>query len=107
MRRARLPRFEAANIADNLALVAVVSRIADRSGVTTAQVALAWVLSRGDDIVPIPGSDRLSYLEDNVAAAGLTLSAEDLDELGTAFRPGAAAGARYDADAMSHLDVDR
>ena len=89
------PRFQGENFARNLALVEKVSELAKENGCTAAQVALAWVLAQGDDIVPIPGTKRRKYLEQNIAAADLSLSAADLAALDAAFPPNAAAGARY------------
>ena len=68
-------------------------------------MALAWVLTQGDDIVPIPGTKRTKYLEENVAAAAVTLSAADLEELEDAFAPGATAGTRYPEAAMKALNL--
>ena len=65
----------------NLAIVDVVRRVAERRDATPAQVAIAWVLSRGEHVLPIPGTKRLRYLEENVAAAALELTSDDLDEL--------------------------
>jgi len=91
IRRRAQPRFQGANLDHNLHLVEVVKRIAERHGCTPGQVALAWVLGRGDDVVPIPGTRRRRYLEENVAAARVQLDHEDEVILGS-FR---AAGARY------------
>ena len=93
--RRRGPRFQEENLQHNLQLVAVVEEIAEEKGVTPSQVALAWVLGRGDDIVPIPGTKRRSYLEENAAAAELELAADDLERLEQAFPPGVASGDRY------------
>jgi aryl-alcohol dehydrogenase-like predicted oxidoreductase len=90
------PRFLGDNLARNEMLVAIVKGIAKRRHCTTGQVSLAWLLSLGLDIVPIPGTKRIAYLEDNVGAASVSLAAEDLAELEAAFPIGAAAGARYD-----------
>jgi aryl-alcohol dehydrogenase-like predicted oxidoreductase len=89
------PRFQEENLERNLELVAVVEALAAEKGAKPSQVALAWVLSRGDDIVPIPGTKRRSYLEENAAAAEIELTAEELDRLEQAFPAGAAAGDRY------------
>src|SRR5438094_114846 len=89
------PRFQGENFQRNLDLVERVREIAGEKGVRPAQLALAWVLSRGDDVVPIPGTKRRTYLEENVAASDLTLSDDELARLDEAFPPGAAAGARY------------
>ncbi len=97
------PRFEGENLARNLGLVERVERIAAEKGVTAGQLALAWVLAQGDDLVPIPGTKRRLYLEENVAAAAIELSGEDLERLDRAAPRGAAAGDRY-AD-MSPVDL--
>jgi aryl-alcohol dehydrogenase-like predicted oxidoreductase len=89
------PRFRSENVRHNAELVETVVAVAAEKDVTPAQVALAWVLSRGDDIVPIPGTKRRSYLEQNVAAAAIELSPDELQRLEQAFPPGAAAGERY------------
>jgi aryl-alcohol dehydrogenase-like predicted oxidoreductase len=93
--RARLPRFQGENFQRNLDLVARVEEIAREKGRTTGQVALAWVLSRGGDIVPIPGTKRRRYLEENAEAVDVELSGEELERLEQAFPQGAAAGDRY------------
>lgn len=89
------PRFAEQNFARNAALVDAVRQIAGEKGVTPGQLALAWVLSRGPDIVPIPGTKRRRYLEENVAAAGITLDGTDLRRLEAAVPAGAVAGDRY------------
>jgi aryl-alcohol dehydrogenase-like predicted oxidoreductase len=91
--RRRNPRFQDSNFAKNLGLVAVVERIARSKGCTPAQVALAWLLSRGPDVVPIPGSTRAERIEENAGAIRIQLSVEELADLGT-IAPGVA-GARY------------
>jgi aryl-alcohol dehydrogenase-like predicted oxidoreductase len=93
--RRRGPRFQEENLRQNLALVAEVEAIATEKGVTPAQLALAWVLSRGDDIIPIPGTKRRSFLEENAAAVELELTAGELERLERSFPPGVAAGDRY------------
>ena len=93
--RTTLPRFSADNIEANQALVDGLRRIADRLGCTPGQLALAWVLSRGEDVVPIPGTQRVSYLEQNAAAAAIRLDAETTRELEELLVPGAVQGARY------------
>jgi aryl-alcohol dehydrogenase-like predicted oxidoreductase len=90
--RKRHPRFVGENGERNRALAEHVQRVADAKGVTPAQVALAWVLSRGDDVVPIPGTKRRTYLEDNAAAVDVTLTADELADLDSI---GEAAGDRY------------
>jgi aryl-alcohol dehydrogenase-like predicted oxidoreductase len=89
------PRFQGENFGRNLDLVRQVEDLAREKGVTASQLALAWVLARGEDVVPIPGTKRVRYLEENVAAAGVELSAEDEERIEAAFPVGAAAGARY------------
>jgi aryl-alcohol dehydrogenase-like predicted oxidoreductase len=93
--RRNMPRFTGENLRQNFDLVAELRRLASAEGCTPAQLAIAWVLSRGDYIVPIPGTSHRERLEENVAAADLTLSAMTLATLGEIFRPGAAAGPRY------------
>jgi aryl-alcohol dehydrogenase-like predicted oxidoreductase len=93
--RRRGPRFQEGNLERNLELVAVVEALAAEKGAKPSQIALAWVLSRGEDIVPIPGTKRRSYLEENAAAAEIALTAEELERLEQAFPAGAAAGDRY------------
>ncbi|GAC1442805.1 MAG: aldo/keto reductase [Vulcanimicrobiaceae bacterium] len=96
------PRFADDNAASNAAIVAAVRAIAERYAATPAQVALAWVLAQGDDIVPIPGTKRVKYLEENVRAADLTLAPGDLAELGRlAART---AGPRYNDAMMSMVE---
>ena len=89
------PRYSEENFARNMAAVEVVKRIAGRHRVSAAQVALAWLLAQGEDIVPIPGSKRRATLEDSMAAADVTLTADDLGELDRASPRGGTAGARY------------
>jgi aryl-alcohol dehydrogenase-like predicted oxidoreductase len=94
-RRGVLPRFQGANFRQNLALVARLRDLAAARRVTPGQLALAWVLAQGPDIVPIPGTKQRKYLEENVAASGLTLAPADLEAIGAALPRGAAAGDRY------------
>jgi len=89
------PRFQGANFQRNLDLVARVEEIAEEKGRAPGQIALAWVLSRGDDVVPIPGTKRRRYLEENAEAADVELTDEELERLEQAFPKGAAAGERY------------
>jgi aryl-alcohol dehydrogenase-like predicted oxidoreductase len=93
--RRRGPRFTGENLEHNLALVERVSELAAEKGVTPAQLALAWVLAQGDDIVPIPGTKRRSRLEENVKAVEVKLTPEDLARIDAAFPKGATAGDRY------------
>ncbi len=97
------PRFQGENFRRNLELVERIQEIALEKRVTAGQLALAWVLSRGDDIVPIPGTKRRSYLEENVAAAEIELSADELTRIEEAAPAGATAGDRYAN--MSTIDV--
>ena len=100
--RRHQPRFQGENFQRNLDLVARVQEIAREKGCTPAQLALAWVQSRGDDVVPIPGTKRRTYLEENAGAAGVGLDGDDLARIEEAFPKDAAAGDRY-AD-MSTID---
>jgi aryl-alcohol dehydrogenase-like predicted oxidoreductase len=93
--RRRNPRFQGENFQKNLNLVAAVERIARSKGVTPAQLALAWVLSRGDDVVPIPGTKHLRRLEENAGAEGVRLTAAELEEIDDILPVGAASGTRY------------
>jgi aryl-alcohol dehydrogenase-like predicted oxidoreductase len=96
------PRFQGENFEKNLELVARVKEIADEKGVTAGQLALAWVLSRGEDVVPIPGTTKIKNLEENIAAADLELSDDDLSRLDEVAPKGAASGERYSD--MSSID---
>jgi aryl-alcohol dehydrogenase-like predicted oxidoreductase len=89
------PRFQGENFQKNLDLVAEVERIARNKGVLPAQLALAWVMSRGNDVVPIPGTKRVKYLEENAAAADVTLTPAELARIDAVFPVGAARGSRY------------
>ena len=93
--RRRMPRYQADNIVRNLKLLDVLDQLALVKGCTPAQIAIAWVLAQGIDIVPIPGTKRVSYLEENAGAAEISLTTEELGRLSHAFPPGAAAGDRY------------
>lgn len=99
------PRFQGPNLRHNLSLVAAVRDLADDLGVTPAQLALAWLLHQGDDIVPIPGTKRLRYLQENVAAAQLTLHPQHLAHLEAALPPHSAAGSRYPDAALHALNT--
>jgi aryl-alcohol dehydrogenase-like predicted oxidoreductase len=98
------PRFQGDNLEANLRLVERVREIADEVGCTPAQLALAWLLHQGDDVVPIPGTKRVQYLEENAAAANITLSADRLAALDEAMPVGAAAGDRYPAESMGSVE---
>jgi aryl-alcohol dehydrogenase-like predicted oxidoreductase len=101
--RRGFPRFQPDNLRRNLRLVGRLEGLARERRCTPAQLALAWVLSRGRDVVAIPGTRRRSHLEDNVAALGVSLTPEDLARLEEAFPPGAAAGERYPEAAMRRV----
>lgn len=98
------PRFQGENFQKNIDLVTAVSAIAADKGVTAAQLALAWVLAQGDTLVPIPGTRRIATLEDNIAAADITLTAEDLARIDAVFPKGAASGHRYAEAARGSLN---
>ena len=98
------PRFQGANFDANVRIAAAVQELAKRKKATAGQVALAWLLRQGDDVVPIPGTKRRRYLEENVAAADLALSAEDLAALDAAVPRGSTAGPRYAPALMAQID---
>ena len=101
--RRNSPRFQGENFLKNLALVDRVREIAHDKGVKPSQLALAWVLAQGEEIIPIPGTARRDHLEENVAALGIVLSSEDLGCIDAAAPKGAAAGPRYHEAAMRHV----
>src|SRR6185369_3992251 len=103
--RRNQPRFQGENFDRNIELVREVGKLAEEKGCTTAQLALAWVLAQGEDIVPIPGTKHIRYLDDNIGALDVTLSREDLDRLDAILPPGAAAGERYAERAMAALNL--
>jgi aryl-alcohol dehydrogenase-like predicted oxidoreductase len=103
--RRRMPRFQEQNLARNLELVEELRAHAAAERCTAAQLAIAWVLSRRPFIVPIPGTSHVHRLEENAAAAGLSLSADTVDALEHIFAPGAAAGARYPAGHLERLMI--
>jgi aryl-alcohol dehydrogenase-like predicted oxidoreductase len=98
------PRFQGANFDANVRAAGAVRALAARKGATPGQLALAWLLHRGDDVVPIPGTKRRRYLEENVAAAAIALSPGELEELDAAVPPGSVAGPRYDEERMKTVD---
>ncbi len=102
--RRRSPRFQGENFTKNLELVEQVKAIADEKGITAGQLALAWLLAQGDDIVPIPGTKRRKYLEENIGAATVTLTAEDIHRINAVAPQGIAAGERYPVQSMSALN---
>jgi aryl-alcohol dehydrogenase-like predicted oxidoreductase len=99
-----LPRFSGDNFAKNLELVEHLAAVARDKGVTPAQLALAWVLARAQHIVPIPGTKRRRYLEDNIAAAAITFTADELARIDAIMPAGAAAGLRYPEPGMASVD---
>jgi len=102
--RRHSPRFQGENFDRNLKLVAEVQRLAKQKGCTPAQLALAWVLAQGNDIVPIPGTKRRKYLEENLAALDVQLSAEDLKQIDSVAPKNVAAGDRYPSHMMSAVN---
>jgi aryl-alcohol dehydrogenase-like predicted oxidoreductase len=104
-RRHAHPRFQEGNFERNLNLLGPIETIARRKGCTMAQVALAWVLGRGDDIVPIPGTKKRKFLEENVGAVGVDLTESEAQALETALRPGVAAGFRYPEFQLKGLGI--
>ncbi len=104
-RRRQHPRFQPENLPRNLALLQGVEELAKTKGCTPAQIALAWVLAKGDDIVPIPGTKRRTYLEEDARAADLSLSADEVRRLDRLMPPGAAAGERYPAAQLKRVGL--
>jgi len=98
------PRFQGENFDANMRAASVVREVASTHGATPAQIALAWLLHKGDDIVPIPGTKRRKYLEENAGAGSIKLSADDMTRLDDALRPEAIAGPRYNERAMGWVD---
>ena len=103
--RRQAPRFQGDNLNRNLRLAEKVKELAQAKGVTPAQLALAWVLAQGDDIVPIPGTKRRTYLEDNIGAVEVNLTEAELADLDAAFPAGSAAGDRYAPAGMAALNI--
>lgn len=103
--RANLPRFSPGNIETNTSIVEVVQQLAASKGCTPAQVALAWLLAKGENIVPIPGTKRIEYLEDNVAAIEIALSPDEVVNLEAAISPLEVAGDRYTEESMKGLNA--
>jgi aryl-alcohol dehydrogenase-like predicted oxidoreductase len=98
------PRFQGENFDNNVRAAGAVRSLAAQLGATPAQIALAWLLHKGEDIVPIPGTKRRTYLEENVGAAELTLTADQMAHLDAALAPEAVAGARYNQERGSYID---
>jgi aryl-alcohol dehydrogenase-like predicted oxidoreductase len=103
--RGRHPRFLAENLAHNRALVERVAAIAQEKSCTPAQLVLAWLLAQGPDLIPIPGTKHKERLDENLGALDVRLSAQEVTRISTAIPPGAAAGARYPEQQMSHVYV--
>lgn len=103
--RRQLPRFQGENFTRNLQLVDKVRALAAEKGVLPSQLALAWVLAQGEDLVPIPGTKRRKYLEENAAAVDITLSQAELTEINAVFPPDVAAGTRYSEGAMKMVNA--
>jgi aryl-alcohol dehydrogenase-like predicted oxidoreductase len=102
--RRKMPRFEQKNFSRNKELVDGINALATDKGCTPAQLALAWVLAQGEDIVPIPGTKRRTYLEENVGALEVHLTPGELADIDALLPPGAAAGARYPEQAMRSIN---
>ena len=98
-----MPRFARGNLEENLRLVDSVEEIAREKGATAGQLALAWVLAQGDDVVPIPGTKRRRYVEENIAASDIELTPEDLRRIGEIVPVGAASGERYAEEQMRRI----
>ncbi|HLN93441.1 MAG TPA: aldo/keto reductase, partial [Thermoanaerobaculia bacterium] len=105
--RGFLPRFTGENLARNLQLVEAMRSIATAKRASVAQIAIAWALSRGDDVVPLVGARRRDRLSEALGALDVRLTPEDLAQLEKAVPPDAAAGTRYDAGQMAMLDSER
>jgi aryl-alcohol dehydrogenase-like predicted oxidoreductase len=103
--RRDLPRFQGENLARNLAVVEQLKRLADEKGVTPSQLAIAWLLARGEDIVPIPGAERRRYLEENVRAVEVRLTPEDLAAIEQVASRGVATGERYGPAGMAMVNL--
>ena len=102
--RRQNPRFDDENLEANLKLVSELRAVGEEAGFSSVQLALAWLLAQGPDIVPIPGTKRIKYLEENTAAADIELTAEQLSRIEAAIPAGAAVGERYAASGRSHLE---
>jgi len=103
-RSARFPRFQGENFDKNMELVSNLKAVAQGKGCTPGQLALAWVMAKGVDMAPIPGTTKIKHLEENAAAADIVLSVDELKELADLFPPGAAAGDRYFEHGMMMID---
>jgi aryl-alcohol dehydrogenase-like predicted oxidoreductase len=106
LRIVRMPRFQEGNVEQNMRLVEALRQIGNEKGASPAQLALAWVRSRGDDILPVMGARRRDQLKESLDALDLKLSAADLARIDAAVSPELTAGTRYDAPQMAHLDSE-
>ena len=104
-RRTSQPRFERANLDKNLLMVDKITRLANVKGCTSAQLALAWILAQGDHIIPIPGTRTERYVDENIAAAMISLTKTDLDILNQICEKHEVIGERYTSEGMSHLNL--
>jgi aryl-alcohol dehydrogenase-like predicted oxidoreductase len=102
--RRSMPRFEQENFRRNIELVEKIKELAAKKGCSPAQLALAWLLAQGDDMVPIPGTKRRKYLEENIGALDVQLTPEELAEIDTTLPAGAAAGSRYSTPGMRTIN---
>jgi aryl-alcohol dehydrogenase-like predicted oxidoreductase len=103
--RRNSPRFQGENFQKNLDLVSKVQELAAKKNCTPSQLALAWVLAKGDDFVPIPGTKRVKNLEENIGALDVKLTADELTEIERVFPPGAAAGERYNEQGLQMINA--
>jgi aryl-alcohol dehydrogenase-like predicted oxidoreductase len=103
--RSMNPRMKAGHFERNRPMVDKIEEMAERKGCTAAQLALAWVLSRGEDVIPIPGTRQEKYLADNIAATELSLSKTELEELGRLVEPSKVSGTRYDEAGMKRVGI--
>jgi aryl-alcohol dehydrogenase-like predicted oxidoreductase len=103
--RRDLPRFQGENLARNLAVVAQLQRLADEQGATASQLAIAWLLAQGEDIVPIPGAERRRWLEENLRAVEVRLTFEDLAAIEQVAPRGVVAGERYGPAGMAMVNL--
>jgi aryl-alcohol dehydrogenase-like predicted oxidoreductase len=104
--RLAMPRFQGDNLEKNLKLLAPLSSIAREAGATMAQVALAWLLAQGDNILPIPGTTRLDHLEENLRAQDVQLTPDAIARLNALINPKTVAGARYSAAVQAEIDTE-
>jgi aryl-alcohol dehydrogenase-like predicted oxidoreductase len=102
-RRMTHPRFQSENLAKNLQIIEKVEKLASEKGCTPAQLALAWVLAQGNDVVPIPGTKKVQYLRENVKAITINLTSEEIQRIGESLPKGVAAGERYAASQMQRV----